>query len=146
MSENNILIGEDETLSRVIDWEAVCVVPLWMACDYPHFLMSGPLDVEPNPCDFPGGEENEYYHGLWVEYELTRLRGVFLDEMRKLQPGWVQVYASSQRERDFELAVSSFDDPIHMWKALRWLEDVESGKEDIMSLEYRIDNDIPNNV
>lgn len=60
--------------------------------------------------------------------------------MRRLQPGWVKVYESSQQQRDFVLAVEGADDSFMIRSILSWLSDVESGVNDVRGLEERIDS------
>jgi hypothetical protein len=59
-------------------------------------------------------------------YELT-LRGVFMDTMRALEPGWVDVFEKTQRERDFNYAVRSCDNVFDVRVIREWIEDVTSG-------------------
>lgn len=112
-------------------------VPLWVACDYPDFLLSKELNVhsvKPDCVDKRTGEVNSNYWRHKERYELTRLRYFFLDEMRRLQPGWVHIFGSSQRQRDFDFAVVNFDSENDMPDIYDWLEDVESGREGVKSL------------
>jgi hypothetical protein len=74
------------------------------------------------------------------DYELTQLRRVFLAEMERLQPEWVRIFESSQRQRDFDLAVSGCSDPFLMRRIRNWLDDLEKGEEGFKGLEERIDN------
>jgi aminoglycoside phosphotransferase (APT) family kinase protein len=137
MTGRNILIAETGALSGVVDWENVSVVPLWVACDYPDFLLSEGLDIQPVKGDFVDkrtGEVNSNYWRHKTRYELTQLRHFFLDEMRMLQPGWVHIFESSKRQRDFDFAVVNCDSEMDMPDIYDWLEDVESGREGVKSL------------
>lgn len=86
------------------------------------------------------GEVDELYWEHLEHYELTQLRCTFLDEMRRLQPAWVAIFNSSQRQRDFDFAVSACDDLFMMRGILNWLKDIESGAEGIWGLEDRLYN------
>ena len=44
-----------------------------------------------------------------MEYELTKLRRYFLDEMRQLQPNWIEVFDSATAKRDFYIAAQNCD-------------------------------------
>jgi hypothetical protein len=101
---NNILIdaGSCGALTTILDWECVSAAPLWKACRYPGFLLGTPRDEEPKhdeyswpePEKVASGEECE--HVLFgehiIEYEQTRLRPIFAEEMQKYVPNWSQVH------------------------------------------------------
>ncbi|KFA77556.1 hypothetical protein S40288_05753 [Stachybotrys chartarum IBT 40288] len=142
LNRHNILINEDGTLSAVVDWECIPFLPLSIACQYPPFLQGKPHDVEPIQAQYEdeSGEVAELYWEHLENYELTQLRRLFLEKMRKLQPGWVEIFMSSQRQRDFALAVEAADDPFMIRRILAWLHDLETGGADVLGLEERIDN------
>lgn len=142
MNRHNILIDMEGALAAVIDWECISALPLYSACQYPPFLQGKHLDVKPIKSQYQGenGEVPELYWEYLEDYELTQLRRSFLDEMRSLQPAWVEAFESSQRQRDFDLAVSSYDDSFMIYRLLKWLADMESGAANVQGLEERIDN------
>ena len=41
-----------------------------------------------------------YSEQRWL-YEATLLRDIFIDEMRRLDAGWVEIFDKSQVKRDF---------------------------------------------
>jgi hypothetical protein len=140
LSRHNILVDENGMLSAVVDWECVSVLPVSIACKYPPFLQGKPLHFEPIKSQYEN-EKGEVADPYWEYlYELTQLRHLFLEEMRKLQPGWVRVFESSQRQRDFVLAVEAADDPFMIRRILSWLSDLESGADNVKGLEERIDS------
>ncbi|KAL0943135.1 uncharacterized protein CTRU02_201021 [Colletotrichum truncatum] len=142
LSRHNILIDENGLLSAVVDWECVSTLPLSIACQYPSFLQGHTLDTEPIKSKYQHDEDGEVTELYWEHlenYELTQLRRVFLEEMQKLQPGWVKVFYSSKRQRDYVLALEAFDDLFMIRRILSWLEDVESEKSVFPGLEDRID-------
>ncbi|KAK3682256.1 kinase-like domain-containing protein [Podospora appendiculata] len=143
LNRHNLLVDESGALTAVVDWECVSALPLFSACQYPPFLQGKPNDIEPIKSIYQHDENGEVAELYWehLEYfELTQLRRFFLDEMRRLQPEWVAIFESTQRQRDYELAVASCDDPFMMRRILKWLEDMDSGAENIPGLEERIDN------
>ncbi|GKT54219.1 kinase-like protein [Colletotrichum tofieldiae] len=143
MNRHNILVDEAGALTAVVDWECVSALPLYAACQYPPFLQGKPLDVEPIKSKYQHDENGNVAELYWEhleDYELTQLRRLFLAEMQKLQPGWVSIFNSSQRQRDFDLAVSSCDDPFMIRRIMGWLSDLESGAEGFQGLEERIDS------
>jgi hypothetical protein len=60
--------------------------------------------------------------------------------MKKLQPRWVEIFESSQRQRDFDLAVTNCGDTFMIRRISNWLADMDSGVENFQGLEERIDN------
>jgi len=143
LSRHNILVNEDGSLSAVVDWECISAQPLWMACQYPPILQGKPVDVQPIKSKYQHDQNGDVVELYWEhleDYELTQLRKVFLDEIWRSQPGWVEVFESSQRQRDFDLALTNCDDEFLMWRIGNWLDDMENGVQGFMGLEERIDN------
>jgi aminoglycoside phosphotransferase (APT) family kinase protein len=147
LSMQNILVDDKGGLTGVIDWECVSILPLWAACDFPAFLQSKNLDEEPSSAEYDlaedfeleGYENAELYLENLRNYNLTQLRRLFLDEMRRIEPRWVKIYESSQRQRDFDLAVSSCDDELYMRRIENWLNDIGAGVVNLKGLQQRMD-------
>jgi hypothetical protein len=140
ISKHNILVSEDGQLAGVIDWECVSVLPLWKACECPAFLLSRPRDKEPDRSRYwhdENGDPDDLYWDHLMNYEQTKLRHYFLEEMRRLESLWMDVYESSQLQRDFEVALQSCDDEFRAKDISAWVEDVISGKPEIPSLSSR---------
>ncbi|KAJ5201002.1 hypothetical protein N7449_005805 [Penicillium cf. viridicatum] len=112
LSSRNILVYDNGELAAILDWECVSALPLWNACYYPAFLKGPPRRLEPDlgryELEANGEASDLYWEHLW-EYEVTLLRDVFIDRMKSLEPGWVEVFHKSQRQRDFDLAVQNCD-------------------------------------
>ncbi|KAK9235074.1 phosphotransferase enzyme family-domain-containing protein [Lipomyces kononenkoae] len=143
MSRHNILVNEDGILTAVVDWECVSALPLWIACQFPPILQGKPLEKEPIKSKYQHDENGEVVELYWEHlenYELTQLRHLFLEEMQRLQPTWVEIFKSSQRQRDFDLAVTNCDDSFLIRRIRNWLQDMDSGVENFQGLEERIDN------
>jgi len=60
--------------------------------------------------------------------------------MREQQPRWVEIFESSQRQRDFDLAVTNCGDSFSIRRICNWLKDMDSGVENFQGLEERIEN------
>ncbi|KAK1767446.1 phosphotransferase enzyme family-domain-containing protein [Phialemonium atrogriseum] len=133
LSRHNILVNEDGMLTGVVDWECISALPLWIACQFPSILQGKPLDERPIKSRYHHDENGK-------NYELTQLRRLFLEEMRRLQPTWVEIFESSQRQRDFDLAVASCDDSFLIRRIRNWLDDIDLGVKNLQGLEERIDN------
>ncbi|KAK2015624.1 hypothetical protein LZ32DRAFT_602281 [Colletotrichum eremochloae] len=143
MSRHNILVDDEGALTAVVDWECVSALPLYIACQYPPFLQGRPRDVEPIKSMYQHDEEGNVVELYWEhleDYELTQLRRLFLEEMEKLRPEWVSIFNASQRQRDYDLAVTSCDDTFMIRRILTWLSDLESRAEEVKGLEERLDD------
>ncbi|CAI7571592.1 unnamed protein product [Penicillium palitans] len=127
LSRHNILVDDSGELTGVLDWECVSAVPLWKACSYPSFLEERPRYSEPVPESYEpedNGEPNElYFEHLW-QYETTLLRDIFMGEMRRLDPGWVEVFDKSQIKRDFDCAVQECDTEFSAGDINAWIKDI----------------------
>jgi aminoglycoside phosphotransferase (APT) family kinase protein len=143
LSRQNMLVDDHGNLTAVVDWECVSALPLWFACQIPPLLQGKPREEEPVKAQYQHDEDENVAELFWEhldDYELTQLRRVFLVEMERLQPEWVDIFASSQRQRDFDLAVSGCSDEFLIRRIRNWLDDVEKGVEGFEGLEERIDN------
>jgi hypothetical protein len=106
LSRHNILVDGKGVLTGVVNWECVSFLPLWIACQLPSVLQGNPLDEEPIKSKYQHDENGEVVELYWEHlenYELTQLPHIFLEEMEKLQPWWVEIFESSQQQRDFDL-------------------------------------------
>jgi hypothetical protein len=143
LNKQNILVtGTMPVRVSVADWGFTYAVPLSVGCQYPAFLKGRVLNEQPIRAEYQDaetGEPSELYWERLDMYELTQLRRVFLDEMQMLRPEWVKFFNTSQRQRDFDLAISSVDDMSMGGRLRDWLVDMESGQTDFPGLEERID-------
>jgi len=144
LSAHNVLVDGDGALTGVVDWECVSVLPLWKACYFPAFLQGSPRPSKPDPNRYKrelgNREPSDLYRDHLNEYELTKLRSLFLDEMAELQPAWMGVFNSNQLKRDFETAVHNCDNEMLMKTIIGWIDDVETAEKDVRSLRDRIDD------
>lgn len=138
LSQHNILVNTDGTLSGVVDWECVSWVPLWKACYYPMFLQSRPRESKPDRDRYQQsaeGEADELYWDHLMEYELTYLRREFIDAMRRVQPGWVRIFEKCTMERNFDYAVSNCDNEFLARDIEEWIEAI--GRKSIPPFDLR---------
>lgn len=141
LGRHNILVDDAGKLTAIVDWECVSALPLWKACQYPAFLNGRDQTEEPHQKDYlknANDEPDELFWEVLLEYELTRLRSYFLQQMLQLEPDWVEVFSSSQRQRDFDVAAQYCDDEFTFRHITAWLDDLESGEELVRSLKDRI--------
>ncbi|VUC33690.1 unnamed protein product [Clonostachys rosea] len=145
LDKSNILLNAAGELTGVVDWEGISTYPLSIACQYPSFLEGKDSPTEPVKSTYmhdENGQVNELYWEHMEFYELHQLRILFLETMQSLEPRWVEVFNKSQRQRDFYLAISTYDNPLNMKRLLKWLGDLESGIPNVMGLEERIKNNV----
>ena len=128
INHHNILVDESGTFKALVDWECVSVLPLWKVCRLPEYLDGPECHVKPDPISQYKGVEDELYQLHLKKYEYTLLRSVFLDEMRVVDPEWIQEYERSIKRADFGKAVESCDVP---WKGTveNWLDALDEGGE-----------------
>lgn len=141
LSRHNILVDNIGELTGVLDWECVSAVPLWKACSYPSFLEEQPRRSEPVPESYEpeeDGEPNElYFEHIW-QYETTLLRDIFMDEMRRLDAGWVEAFDKSQVKRDFDCAVQECDTEFSAGYINAWIKDITAGISNPPTLHDRM--------
>jgi hypothetical protein len=57
-----------------------------------------------------------------------------MEEIRKLDSGWADIFGASHLKRDYDAAVQYVDNRIVRRKILKWIEEVASGNENPHSL------------
>ena len=72
-----------------------------------------------------GGRPNSMYFEHLQEWEQTQLRAVFLDEMARVQPEWVEVHRAGVLRNDFYAAVMYCDDELCRRRVRQWVDEVE---------------------
>ncbi|KAN0081905.1 Phosphotransferase enzyme family domain containing protein [Elaphomyces granulatus] len=139
LNQHNILVDDNGILTGVVDWECVSALPLWKACDYPCFLESKSRYAEElDRNKYDKDDPDTLYWEHLMEYEQTKLRRYFLDEMRQLEPKWIEVFESATTKRDFYVAIQNCDDVFMRRHINDWLDDIDSGKGPLRSLRARI--------
>jgi len=138
---DDILVDDNGILTGVVQWECASALPLWTACDFPYFLSDKPRYKKPDQEFSPEGDEwDDYFYTEHLQYELTKLRQYFLDEMRQLEPKWIEVFesATATAQRDFLFAVRNCTDGFLDIFTNEWLDDVASKKGPVRSLLARV--------
>jgi hypothetical protein len=152
----NILVDGDGEITGIIDWECVSTLPLWRA-SAPVFLKGRDRNQEPKRDEYApdNGEEdaggltkealdNEGVNSLYwehlLEYELTMLRGLFSEEMKKVAgiprfiameaaiPESTDIARGSAIQADFEEAVQNCDNGWRTKTVNSWLDAMERGQ------------------
>ena len=108
----------------------------WKACDFPSFLESRERTTSPHrsPYISDPDEADRVHSTQALEHELTRLRGVFVTELERLEPRWVRESAAGGAQREFELAVRHCDGEMYLGEMERWLDQVDAEEESTLSL------------
>ncbi|PQE05334.1 aminoglycoside phosphotransferase protein [Rutstroemia sp. NJR-2017a BVV2] len=145
LSMQNILVDDNGKLTGIVDWECVSTLPLWRACGFPEFLKGRERNKEPKRDQYApddgkknideSGEnaiDNEGVNSLYwehlLEFELTILRDLFLKEIGKIAPVWIEEFEKGAVKADFEEAVQNCD---NCWRAKQiktWLDGQEKGE------------------
>jgi hypothetical protein len=139
----NILVGDDNKLAAVIDWECVGAEPLWKAWAMPGFLEGQDRHDEPDrdnygeddpDCITDQGSDALDDEGITViywehlmEYEQTKLRKVYCNEMEVLCPGLKKIQEANVLQADFECIVSELSDASNYHNIIAWIDDLEKG-------------------
>lgn len=139
LSNYNVLIDDDGALTGLPDWECVSAVPLWQACSFPDFLVERPREGEPKRVAYDLNDEDsaEDYWRYNKEYEVTKLRRVFLDEMARLEPEWVGIFNANQPKRELDEAVVNCDSEFTARSICYWSDDVLAGRDNMLTSEDR---------
>ncbi|KAF3049851.1 hypothetical protein E8E11_008748 [Didymella keratinophila] len=149
LHESNIFVDDNHELSGVIDWECLPTVPLWAACEIPKFLQSklnryvcpGPDQYSKETLgDGTEGMGRLYYEHL-AEYEKTQLRAVFLEEMQRVCPDWVDVYKNNKLKAAFGEAVALFGDKSNAKIIDEWLDVLEEDGDAPIPLDIEYMNE-----
>jgi aminoglycoside phosphotransferase (APT) family kinase protein len=138
-SNHNVLVDDDGALTGLLDWECVSAVPLWKACDFPSFLEGRPREVKLDQTAYDLNDEDhaEDYWRYLKEYEITKLRRVFLDEMAILEPEWMEIFKASQVKRDLDSAVLDCASELSARNIRYWSDNVMAERSNMLTLEDR---------
>ncbi|KAJ5928256.1 hypothetical protein N7466_007212 [Penicillium verhagenii] len=136
LSLYNIMVDDKGDLAGVLDWEFVSAMPLWKTCYYPKFLLGQPRHTKPDIEDYDSGNpqpRTAYWEHL-DEYEATILRDVSMEEIRRLDPGWADLFDASDLKRDYGAAVGFLNCWLGRRQIRLWVEEVASGNKNPHSL------------
>lgn len=135
----NILLNSDGNLSGIVDWECIYTSPLWLACQLPKFLQGRTRHEVPTAEDY---SQTKDYEERLQDYETTRLRQFFFEEMERVQPEWVKIFKHSEMKVDFEKAVEGCAAEYSYVRIDRRLKGIEKGRE-VRSLKEEIRDPTP---
>ncbi|KAJ5783159.1 hypothetical protein N7457_004933 [Penicillium paradoxum] len=128
----NILLNDDGEISAILDWEFVSAVPLWRACNHPLLLQCPEYYDQPSVEDYAQDEDGKVEELYWVHlarYESTLLRKIFLEEMEKLEPKWVEIHNSTQLQREFLYAMIDCQPDRYVDEIGEWVEKLTKERE-----------------
>jgi ankyrin repeat protein/aminoglycoside phosphotransferase (APT) family kinase protein len=142
LSMQNVLVDDEGEITAIIDWECVSAVPRWLSSQLPQFLVGRDRLSRPEREEYADesedaaeeaaeeGVDNEGKAPLyWIhllEYELTALRQVYLNEMETSYAEW-DTEKGMRGLVDFELAVSRCSTGLGLGIIEDWLDDWEEG-------------------
>ena len=134
MNLRNILVDSAGNLASIVDWECVVALPAWQACQLPQFLAGESIAFTALPKkpqltnDAERDADNAVgYKEKMIDYEASRLREFFLEEMQRLSPKWMDNYRQEQVRRDIVLAFDYADNDITVFRVIRWAQTVLEG-------------------
>ncbi len=143
LSIHNIFIDGGGKLSKIMEWECVSAMPVWRACRLPQLFEErereerpikenyGPDSDEEDDKDDDGldneGITDLYWEHL-LEYELTQLRTIFVQEMETRSPGWSMLAKQSALKDDFERAIEECDNGWRNKSVKRWVDALANGE------------------
>ncbi|CAL1709019.1 unnamed protein product [Somion occarium] len=135
ISFHNVLVDDSGQLTGLVDWECVSALPLWKACQFPSFLIGPSRKERPDQTSYAveeDGQPNELYFEHLREWEKTQLRALFIEEMERVRPEWVNEHhaADSKRKADLEFAIQYCDDELSRRKVKKWVDYMESGEKE----------------
>ncbi|KAI1340331.1 phosphotransferase enzyme family-domain-containing protein [Xylariaceae sp. FL0016] len=134
ISLDNIFVDDNGILCGIVDWQDVSCLPLRVACYLPVFMQQQTdRELEPMLPDYWDSDTNELdseYLDALRQYELTYLRRLFVEEMRRRCPDFIKIWRSrkSSDTRDYECAVQNCDNELTYARVATWVDAVEGGK------------------
>jgi hypothetical protein len=137
LDENSIMVDDQGKLTAISSWEFVSAVPQWYACQYPSLLQGRTREDKPDRTGYAPYSEDDYAPGCFSEdtlywehllqYEMTQLREVFVEEIEKLIPDWTEVRWANSTKADIVAAIQYFDGPILPGAVIRRLKAYRQG-------------------
>lgn len=142
LSMHNITVDGSGKIA-IMDWESVSAVPLWRAYQLPKLFEEWVREEKPEKEHYPpdsdeeddnddDGLDNEGITDLYwdhlLEYELTQLRKVFVEETETRNPGWSVSSKESTLKNDFERAVEECANGWRNKSVKRWVDTLAGGE------------------
>ncbi|TRX93624.1 hypothetical protein FHL15_005596 [Xylaria flabelliformis] len=133
LSLDNILVNDDGILTGVIDWQCIPCLPLHEACQFPAFLQQAHDRFQkPSGRRYlvdDSGPPHPAYSRDCQRYELTELRQLYIEEMLRGAPEFVDIWRDEESAnlRDFEAAVQNCDNEFTIETVEEWVRAMELG-------------------
>ncbi|TGJ82505.1 hypothetical protein E0Z10_g6271 [Xylaria hypoxylon] len=134
LSLDNIFVNNKGMFKGVIDWQCISCLPVHEACQFPAFLRQAyDRFVEPVVPSYiidENGAPHTAYFRDYKQWEITRLRRLYVEEMMVHAPGFVDVWrdGKSANLRDYEAAVQNCDNEFTVETVEEWIEAMEHGR------------------
>lgn len=141
LSSKNILIDDSGDIAGIIDWESLVTAPPWQAYQLPQFLNGEDDDDVPEALteeDQQDEEKVQNHKDMLYDYEITPLRRFFLEEMGRVNPGWVETYNKEATRRDIMVAIESVDDGMRIKFVKMWLDCMLEGRKPTRTLTQAV--------
>ncbi|KAH6620422.1 phosphotransferase enzyme family-domain-containing protein [Boeremia exigua] len=142
LSMHGVWVDGEGRLTGVVDWEGVPVVPVWRAGRLPVLFEERVREEKPVRGEYAEDSEEEderdddgldnegvtdlYWEHL-LEWEITQLREVFVQEMEERQPGWTALAKQNKLKDDFERAVEECGNGWRNKSVKRWADALAAG-------------------
>ncbi|KAF2966566.1 hypothetical protein GQX73_g7014 [Xylaria multiplex] len=135
LSLDNILVNDEGVFTGIVDWQCIICLPVHEACQFPAFLRQAydKLAEPVIPSYLIGGVPHvAYFHAL-KRWEITRLRRLYVEEMTRRSPGFVDIWRDERGAdlRDYEAAVQNCDNEFTIETVEEWVDAMEHGKDPI---------------
>lgn len=133
VNEGNIFVGSHYNLSGLPDWECIHTVPTFVACEPSKFLYTYDRNEMADPANYSKEIEEEtrkevfkelYFERL-EEYEKTKLRQFFIEEMQRVCPEWVQELPKNRLKAAFVGVVGYLGEAMWVQLVDEWVTKVE---------------------
>ncbi|KAI0542572.1 phosphotransferase enzyme family-domain-containing protein [Xylaria digitata] len=135
LSLDNILVNDEGIFTGVVDWQCISCLPVHEACQFPAFLRQtyDRLAEPVMPSYLIGGVPHASYFRALKRWEITRLRRLYVEEMMRRAPGFVNIWRDERSAdlRDYEAAVQNCDNEFVIEILEEWVDAMEHGKDPV---------------
>jgi hypothetical protein len=112
LHRENLLIDCTGNITAILDWEFQFTVPTWFSAQFPELLVTSRRHNPPIKENYGEAESHldpkdyEECRGISIcyweavdEYESTKLRAVYMEQMSRICPEWVDEYRAGRDRR-----------------------------------------------
>lgn len=144
LSKSNIIVDDTGSITGIVDWEFVSLIPFWNATQFPKLVCSVFREEKPDKDNYADGDEDDresdvnsevdlegktdLYSINYLDWEGTHLRRVYMAEMELLRPGFSNEKSKCDVASDLEHAITSCDSALAQNAIGEWIENYEDGK------------------